>query len=640
LININGFGDVGEGTKTRVPVQLNLQTDETIHDDVLITRIGVDNPRVQTISECQESMKKINQAIENDEDPPFLGYDSMLQYSIKSEFCHNITVIDTPGLRIAEYKVEVEEIIKDLLLNLPDSYILVLQSPEEDWDNVSPAYQIIESDPNFKKRAIVVRTKLSLKLQQLGDENEINNFFKPVASSWSGWLSPPFFVDCGERMEIVNLKGNRSLTSLLNKVDKKNLDKITPALDGKLLSIVKEHLGVPKLREFLQMHLTAKLTSGGGGFLSVISKKIRSTEEEKATAEKRLNEIDGKSLFIQLVYLKTSWWNAWKALLKGVAKEKIIQEFGLTLNDEKNPDQFGLYIDARSNPLNPDTTNVLGADYKEVGGPQLKRTIAEFYEIARLIAAEAKDHDAVLNTLQPGSIHNSVEIMNACSQIVCEKARIELKPLVQQLVERCSKVMMRMPGVCARVVMEEAESKNIPLQSIEPFWKWLDSVANEFITLTTKRCLEATKFDFWGATEFIETEDDYVVKEDLDKIKAEVDQQKPPDSDKRATEQWAIESAAKIVPLLFRVLVTDFFKTVKRKLHVFFLLSFEERAPEPEYAFISYLDIKFHDLRDELDKIFNIEEIQKELADKIVNCTEKLEQLKVLYTDFQNLNLV
>jgi len=279
--------------------------------------------------------------------------------------------------------------------------------------------------------------------------------------------------------------------------------------------------------------------------------------------------------------------------------------------------------------------NVLGicakllAHYKET-------TIAEFYEIANLIVAEENNRDAVLNTLQPGNIHNSVEIMNACSQIVCEKARIELKPLIKQLVERCSKVMLRLPEVCAQVVKEEAESKDKPLQSIEPFWRWLDNVANEFISSTTKRCLEATKYDFWGATEFIETEDDYVVKGELERIKAEVDQEKPSDSDKRATETWAIHSTSKIVPLLFRVLVTDFFKTVKRKLHVFFMLSFEERAPEPEHAFITYLDKKFHHIK--VDEVFNLDEIQNELNSKISNCTSKLKDFQELYTLFESGN--
>jgi len=351
-----------------------------------------------------------------------------------------------------------------------------------------------------------------------------------------------------------------------------------------------------------------------------------------------LNEIDGEYLFNQLLNLKTAWWNAWKALLQGIAKERILQEFGMTIDDEKYPQNFGLYLDARQSPLYPDTSHVLGAEYRLVGGPQLKRTIDEFYEIANLIAAEANNSDAVLNTLQPGNIHNSVEIMNACSQIVCEKARIELKPLIRQLVERCSKVMMRLPEVCARVVMEEAESKDKPVQSVEPFWRWLNDVANEFISSTTKRCMDATKYDFWGATEFIETEDDYVVKTDLDRIKAEVDQQKPPDSNKRATEKWAIDAASKIVPLLFRVLVTNFFKTVKRKLHVFFLLSFAERAPEPEHAFITHLDKRFHRIK--VEDVFSLQEIQDELDSKVANCTTKLKDLKELHTLFDSLNLV
>jgi len=321
-----------------------------------------------------------------------------------------------------------------------------------------------------------------------------------------------------------------------------------------------------------------------------------------------------------------------------IAKEKILQEFGMTIDEEKYPQNFGLYMDARQSPLNPDTIHVLGADYKLVGGPQLKRTIAEFDEMSNLIAAEANNSDAVLNTLQPGNIHNAVEILHSCSQIVCEKARIELKPLIRQLVERCSKVMLRLPEVCAKVVMEEAEAKDKPVQSVEPFWRWLNDVAREFISSTTKRCIDATKYDFWGATEFIETDDDYVVKTDLERIKAEVDQQKPPDSDKRGTEKWAIQSAAKIVPLLFRVLVTNFFKTVKRKLHVFFMLSFEERAPEPEHAFITHLDKRFYKIK--VEDVFSMQEIRDELDSKVANCTTKLKDLKELHTLFNNLNLV
>lgn len=221
--------------------------------------------------------------------------------------------------------------------------------------------------------------------------------------------------------------------------------------------------------------------------------------------EKKLKKLDNHKLRANAAKYVNQFLHCIEKLITGTLEGNPIIN-GQSLEEEKSQDETGDWINFEYNPIkfDPSEWKIPHYNSKLYGGQQFERLLAEFKIVAEHIQMKEISSDEIANAAGPQKLTNASNCLWVASDIVNQRLKKELIPLIDQFFIRAIYIMKRLINIAENMMynIKKNKRKNEDefLDEIEHYSFFVHAIRDlysKFIDETAKNCKKKCKEEFF-----------------------------------------------------------------------------------------------------------------------------------------------
>ncbi|KAK4777641.1 hypothetical protein SAY87_017828 [Trapa incisa] len=500
------FNHVGGGTKTRRPITLHMKYNPNCELPVcsLLSESDPSSDRLTSLEEIQAYIEAENMRLER-EPCQFSAKEIIIEVEYK--YCPNLTIIDTPGLiapapgrknhTLQNQARAVESLVRAKMQH--KEFIILCLEDCSDWSNATTRRVVMQIDPELS-RTVIVSTKLDTKILQFARSSDVEVFLSPPACTLDGFIlgESPFFTSVpsgrvGSGHGSV-YQSNDEFKKAISLREVEDIASLEEKLGRKLSQQEKSHIGVSKLRLFLEELLQKRYMDNVPMIVPLLEKEFRSVTRKLNEINQELSTLDEAKLkekgrtFHDLFLTKLS------LLLKGTVVAPP-DKYGENLQDERA--NGGAFVGTDS--LQFPQKLIPNAGMRLYGGAQYHRAMAEFRFVVGGMKCPPITREEIVNACGVEDIHDGTNYSRTACVIAVAKARDTFEPFLLQLGSRLLYILKRLLPISVYLLQKDGEH----LSDHEVFLRRVTLAYNNFIESTERICREKCMEDLISTTRYV-----------------------------------------------------------------------------------------------------------------------------------------
>ncbi|KAJ7560352.1 hypothetical protein O6H91_04G126000 [Diphasiastrum complanatum] len=489
------FNHVGGGTKTRRPITLHMKYNAACLEPTcfLVTDDIPPREEEQTLEALQAYIESENMRLER-EACQFLAKEIIVK--IEYKYCPNLTIIDTPGLIAAapgaknqhlQAQARAVEILVRSKMQHKEFIILCLEDCS-DWTNATTRRTVLQVDPELS-RTVIVSTKLDTKIPQFARPADVEIFLRPPTRLLDGNILGdfPFFTSVpsgrvGSSRESV-YRSNDHFREAVAAREAQDIASLEEKLDRSLLKEERNHVGVSRLRWFLEHLLQCRYMDSVPSIVPLLDKEYRNASIQLHQTVQELSDLDGLRLKEKGRIFRDSFLAKLSLLLKGTVVAP--------------PDKFGAFVG--SDGLQMPYKHMPNAGMRLYGGAQYHRAMAEFRFVVGGMKCPSISREEIVNACGVEDIHDGTNYFRTACVIAVAKARDVFEPFLHQLGFRLSHILRRLLPIALYLLQKDGEY----LSGHNMFMKRVSAAFHNFVETTERACREKCMEDLLSTTRYV-----------------------------------------------------------------------------------------------------------------------------------------
>jgi len=511
------FNQVGGGTKTRRPIQLNMSYNKDCERPRCFLVLENGSEEERSLNEIQDYIESENKRLERDSSKSFDSKEIIIKIEYKNS--PNMILIDTPGLiqapdgkylnmhQKAIYKAskEAEELVLEKMRKVEHTILCVEDTM--DWKHASTRNIVIKADP-LLERTVIVSTKFDTKLPQFGSTEDIEEFVESpiLGKMFESILGGPFFTSVPSGR--VGSNGNSAFSSndafleAINQLEVEDIvqleSKVQPT---KILDT--SHIGISSLRQFLEQRVEECYRKNVTKIVPILQKELIKAENKLLKTERELTALSLDHLKASAEEFREKFVRALESLIHGSIQAPS-ELYGETLEMEQSNAGTLVDLDHLEN-TNFDRlleVEIGSTHHKLYGGAQYHRLLREFAFAVKNLESPEITEDEISNAVGLGDLHDGVNFMRAACVIAIEKARLSFDPVLENLRLRTVHVMKRLFSVIEYMIKREG-GIGMHQAHQKQFSFIVRRIYENFIEESVDDCLVRSRDDLKALTRFV-----------------------------------------------------------------------------------------------------------------------------------------
>nr|BAH23792.1 dynamin-related protein 5B-2 [Physcomitrium patens] len=500
------FNHVGGGTKTRRPITLHMKYNPACNEPrcYLITEDRPPREEEKSLEELQAYIEAENLRLERD---VCQFWEKEIILKIEFKFCPNLTIIDTPGLMSAapgrknqslqSQARAVESLVRTKLQH--KEFIILCLEDSSDWSNATTRSIVMQVDPELC-RTVIVSTKLDTRIPQFACRADVELFLRPSSRLLDGNIlsGSPFFTSVpsgrvGTSRDCI-YRSNDHFREAIALQEAKDIAVLEEKLDRQLTKEEQAHIGVSRLRLFLEQLLQRQYMDSVPSIVALLDREYRTTSLKLHQIVHELSNLDHVKLKERGRIFRDSFLSKLSLLLRGTVVAPV-DKFGESLQDERVHAGAFVAMDGVQMPYK----HMPNANMRLYGGAQYHRAMAEFRFVVGNVKCPVISREEIVNACGVEDIHDGTNYFRTACVIAVAKARDVFEPFLHQLGTRLSHIIRRLLPISFFLLQKDREF----LSGHDMFLKHVANAFYIFVENTERSCREKCMEDLMSTTRYV-----------------------------------------------------------------------------------------------------------------------------------------